>query len=140
MRCDPESVVSGLYAAWRLQDLEATLAYFHDDLRFTSHEPDGIRGLGGNMLGKAAFRSYLIAVRNAWEFVIIRPSPFVIDGEILREHTRFSAIHRRTGLPLESSKRHVWRVRDGRVAECDEYQDAVKIDAFRRMAVARFVR
>jgi ketosteroid isomerase-like protein len=134
MRVGPEAIVSGLYAAWRLQDVCATLAYCTDDIRYTVHQPLHITGVGANIIGKAAVTSYLNAVCAVWEFLEMTPELRTIEGNVLREQVRFRAGHRLSGMILEGRKRHVWVVDETRVVSCDEYQDAEKIDAFLRLA------
>ena len=137
MRFDPEAVVHGLYAAWTMQDVETTLAYCHDDIRYRVVTTSGEPALAADTVGKAAVGSYLSAVCAAWEFIEVVPGPFTVDGNILREQTRFRAIHRPSGLPLDGRRRHVWVVEDGRVRSCTEYQDIGALAAFLRMAEAR---
>ena len=135
---DPSSILTALYAAWAAQDIEMTLIYCSDDIRYTVHSPEGISGVGGVMQGKASLRAYLTAVCGVWDFVEIMSgdlTPNVADDpELVRESMRFRAVHRLTGLPLDGRKRHVWRVHNGRVVECDEFQDAMTIKTFLEMA------
>ena len=137
MRSDAEGVVEGLYAAWRLQDVDTTLAYCADEMRYTVHQPEGISGIGGVVSGKPALRSYLEAICATWEFAVLTPVILYVDSTVVREQTRFSSVHRRSGLPLAGTKRHIWHIENGRVVNCDEYQDAVRIRAFLRMAEAQ---
>lgn len=135
MRSDPEAVVEGLYAALRLTDVEATLAYCADHMVYVLHGPSGRSRYGGEIVGKAAVRSYLNAVVKAWEFLLIEPGPFRVEGGVIREVTRFRSRFRVTGDILESQKRHVWMVEKGMVTRCDEYQDAKLMKAFLEMSV-----
>ncbi len=137
MRSDPEAVVSGLYAAWSLQDIEAVLAYCSNDIVYAVHQHSGVSGLGGDMTGKNAVRAYLKAVCEVWEFIDMMPGSFDVRGDEIHEYMRFHARHRPSGQELIGRKRHVWLVLDGRVARCDEYQDAASLDAFMRMVGAR---
>lgn len=137
MRNDAEAVIEGLFAAWRMQDIEATLAYCADDMVYEVHQPDGITGLGGVMIGRAQIRSYLEAVCARWEFLELAPVSLFVQDDCVRGQTQFRSLHRRTGLPLAGTKRHVWRVAGSRVARCDEYQDAVQLKAFLALADAQ---
>lgn len=136
MRNDAEAVVEGLYAAWRLQDVEATLCYCTPNIRYTVHQPEGVTGVGGESFGQKALRSRLQAMCATWEFEYLAPASLCVDGNCVRAQLVFRSIHRRSGLPLAGTKRQVWHVEDGRVASCDEYQDAVQIKAFLKMADA----
>jgi ketosteroid isomerase-like protein len=143
MRCDSEGIVVGLYAAWRIQDVAATLAFCHPDIRYTVHQPPGITGIGAKIVGKAALQSYLNAICAAWEFKDFQSKLTTTEQSpvraTIREFVRFRVCHRQSGLLLEGHKRHVWRVDSSRVMSCDEYQDAPQLDAFLRMAKAATV-
>ncbi len=138
MRSDPESIIHGLYAAWTLQDIDATLAYCHDHVRYEVVTPDGRKPCADNV-GKAAVRTYLEAMCAVWHWRagFIEPGPFVVEGNlVIREQVRFRAVHRRSGLEFTGTRRHVWQVEDGRVAMCREHVDVNKLEAFLRMAEA----
>ena len=138
MRSDPEAVIQGLYAAWTLQDVETTLAYCHDDVRYEvvtasthSHRAD--------LAGKAQVRAHLEAMCAVWEWhpAWIQPGPFVVEGDVvIREQFAFRARHRRSGLEMNGTRRHVWTVKKGRVSLCSEQLDTATLDAFLRMADA----
>jgi ketosteroid isomerase-like protein len=134
---DIASVVDGLYAAWSLQDIDATLAYCADDICYNVISANGISGLGAEIAGKSAVRSYLLAMAAVWEFIELIPGPYVIDGNEVREYGTYLCRHRATGEFLETRKRHVWQVENGRITRCTEYQDAFHLDAFLRMARPR---
>lgn len=136
MRSDAEAVVEGVFAALRLHDVAATLAYCADGVEYTVHQPAGVTGLGGRMVGKAHVRAYLEVVCKAWTFLRIEPATLVVDAGKVRGQTQFEVAHRRTGLTMSGRKRHVWQVEDGRVVACDEFQDAERIRAFLAMADA----
>ena len=136
MTQDPEAVVEGVYAAWRLKDVAATLAYCTDDIRYIVHQPKGTKGVGGTMRGKGAVRSYLTAVAARWDNERLEILTAVVDGDEVRCRMGFDALHRPTGLLLSGTKRQVFRTRDGRIAFCEEYQDACGIKAFLAMAEA----
>ncbi len=137
MRNDAEAVVEGFYAAWRLQDIDATLGYCAYDFHYTVHQPEGVKGLGGHMVGKAAVRPYLVAVCGIWEFIYLAPVSLSVNGNKVRGLTRFHSVHRRTGLPLTGTKRHVWQVENGLITSVEEYHDAGQIKAFLAMADAQ---
>lgn len=138
MRNDPESIIHGLYAAWTLQDIDATLAYCHDYVRYEVVTPDGRKPCADNS-GKVAVRAYLEAMCSVWrwEAGFIEPGPFVVEGNlVIREQFKFRATHRKSGLEFKGTRRHVWTVEDGRVAQCREHVDVYKLEAFLRMAEA----
>lgn len=130
VRSDPEAVIEGLYAALRLADVEATLAYCADHMVYVVHVPSGRSISGGEIAGKGAIRSYLNAVVAAWEFLLIEPGPMQVEGGVVREVTSFRARLRARGDVLDSQKRHVWLVENGHVTRCEEFQDAKLMEAF----------
>lgn len=136
MRSDPEAIIAGLYAAWSMQDVEATLAYCSDDIVYFVHQPDGANWIGGEISGKPAVRAYLQMLRDTWEFLLLTPGPFDIRGGEVREYLQFRSRHRATGQVMEGHKRHIWQIIDGRITRCEEFQDAAVVAAFLRMVSA----
>lgn len=136
MRADAGSNIHGLYAAWRIGDIGAVLAYCTDDIRYAVHSADGRYDLSVAAIGKADVRAYLTAVCASWEFVQIEPGPLTIADGIVREYSRFRSRHRKSGLVLEGGRRHVWVMRDNLVASCSEYQDFGTLRAFMQLADA----
>ena len=134
MRVGAEALVEGLYAAWRIQDIEATLIYCADDIRYSVQQRDGMSGVGGLMLGKPTVRSYLEAFCATWEILYLEPRVLRIEDNVVRGQLKFRALHRRTNLALDGIKRHVWVVGPKLLASCEEYHDADQIKAFLTMA------
>lgn len=138
MRRDPEGTVHGLYTAWSLRDIDATLAYCHDDVGYHIVASGG-SGHRAHLVGLAAVRAHLEAVCAVWQWEpsSILPGPFVVEGNVvIREQFSFRARHRRSGLELSGTRRHVWRVAEGRVTCCTEHLDGGALEAFLRMAEA----
>ncbi len=134
MRSDPEAIIAGLLSAWRLQDIDATLAYCDPHIRYRVHQPVNVTGFGGETMGIDEVRDYMEAVCHRWTFLDLKPTACIVLGPVVRNQTYFRSIHRRSGQIVDGIKRHIWRVDNGRVAECDEYHDAAGLAAFVRMA------
>lgn len=130
MRSDPESVVEGLFFAWQLADVEATLSYCAESIVYVLHVPPEASRYHGPLIGKPAVRAYLQAVVAAWEFLSITPGPMQIENGVVREITCFRSRYRKTGAVIESCKRHVWHVEHGLVTRCEEFQDNPLMQAF----------
>lgn len=138
MRCDPEAVIQGLYSAWTLQDIDTTLAYCHDDVKYRVLTSDG-RWQRLELNGKAEVRAHMEAMCAVWGWrpADIQPGPFVVEGNlVIREQFAFRCTHRRSGLEFTGTRRHVWKVEGGRISCCTEHIDAGALDAFLRMAEA----
>jgi len=59
---DPDGFADEWAAAWNRRDVEAVLAYFHDDVLFTSPvAAETVPGSAGVVHGKAALRDYWYA-------------------------------------------------------------------------------
>lgn len=140
MRSDAVATVDGLYAAWAIQDVETVLAYCSDDICYNVLHPISAFSAEASIRGRSAVRSYLEGVAATWEFLEIVPGTMLINGCEVREYGRFKSRHRTTGEVLETFKRHIWIVKNGRVVSCTEYQDLAHDLAFMRMAWSRAAR
>lgn len=137
MRCTPASTIQGLFAAWRIGDIDTVLAYCTPDIRYAVHSADGRYDFGVAAIGAEDVRAYLTAICSSWEFLQIEPGPLTISDDIVREYSYFRSRHRKSGLVLEGGRRHVWVLRDNRVASCSEYQDVSTLMAFMQLVDAR---
>lgn len=137
MRTDSLGVVKGLVAAWTLQDVDATLAYIHEDADYslnngTDPEPSAVVFKGRHDIGRVLQRFC-----QDWDILRYSAGPWLDDGTTLRGQVAFSYRHRESGEVFEGTKRIVWRVDGRKVVACDEYIDGALLTAFLRMARSR---
>ena len=130
MRSGPEATIEALFAAWRLADIETTLAYCSDAIVYELHLPDSKLRYAGEITGKEAVGRYLRDVVATWEFLQLEPGPMHVEGGLVREVTQFKSRVRTTGDILEGRKRHIWHVEFGLVTRCEEFQDTPMLRAF----------
>ena len=131
---DPETIVDAAYAAWRLQDEEAWLAYCAESVVYTLHVPTDLFPFGGSSVGKEAARRRLCMIWDLWEFLEMAPGQLTVDGCVVRALVTFRCRHRSTGRLLEGRKRNVWRVENGLVTRYETFHDLERVRAFMRLA------
>lgn len=135
--CDDASlIVWRLYDAWRRQNVGGVLACCAADIVYMVYPSQPEHRSLRIYRGRYEVAAYLHAMCWEWRFLELDPSAVRVspDGICVRERVRFKAEHRATGNILESTKRHVWHLRDGLVTRCDEFEDTGLIRAFMQMA------
>lgn len=133
MQNGPEAIVEAFYAAWILRDLEAVLAYLSDDFRLSQHFSDPMLPFTGETVGKAAAGARLKMILDEWQFLKFEPTLTVSDGTSVRTTCAIALKHLQTGEIFEGTFRHVWEVRDGKLASVDEYLDVDRLRSFLRL-------
>lgn len=131
------SVIARIYAAWQRDDVEGVLLCCDHDIFYEICREEGVEGPGGEMFGKPEISRYLTAHIEVWDTIYVKHGPLDICGDEVRETTRFCVRHRDTNQIMEGTKRHEWRMRNGLVVYCREYQDTRKINAFLQMVGAK---
>jgi ketosteroid isomerase-like protein len=127
-------LVASCYAAWSERRLDHLLNAVSDDCVYTMHVPEALLAFAGRHEGREAIRACLESILVEFADVLM-----VVDdwthgaGEIVRTRVVYYYTHPETGDQLDGVLRHVWRVKDGRVVQLDEYHDAPRLEAFLKM-------
>lgn len=130
---DPEAVVAAFYTAWLARDVPAMLAYIANDMQLSQHFEDLALPFPGTTSGKDAFKARIEMIFADWSFDEARPKTLLADELTVRASCPFVLRHIATGETFEGTLRHVWRVREDRIFQCDEYLDVARLKAFLRL-------
>jgi uncharacterized protein len=118
------------YAAWAARDLDATLAWFADDVVFIIHLPPDVAPFMGEARGKDQLRPRLQAIIDEFDFLEYVPLQIVAAGESLHSRVAFHYRHKTTGLEYDGTMRHVWRVEGDKIVRFEEFHDAERVRSF----------
>lgn len=133
MQSNAEAVVEAFYAAYAVADVRTALSYMTDDVRFAQHFDDVALPFTGETVGKDAIAQRLAMIQTSWTFLQYGPPRLVVEGEVVRGICPFLVQHRASGETFDGTFRHIWTVRDGRIASIDEYLDVERLRAFLRL-------
>jgi ketosteroid isomerase-like protein len=129
-------VLWAAYFAWAEGDLAALLDLVADDIVFAVNVPAGVKSYVGKGMGKDAFARGLERLLRDWEVIEFTPLPIKPRGLWLRAQVSYCYKARGTGLEIDGTMRHLWRVVDGKIVHFELLHDAPRMDAFRRLAQA----
>ena len=129
-------VLSEAYDAWADGDLAALLELVADDIVFAVNVPPGVKSYVGKGIGRDDFEDGLRRLLAEWEVLEFAPLWVKRHGLWLRVHVSFCYRERRTGLKLEDTMRHHWRVVGDKIVQLELQLDSPRMDAFRRLAQA----
>jgi SnoaL-like protein len=125
-----EAMLTDIYDAWRLRNLDWLASYLPDDFCHSINIPGELYPLGGVRRGK---RAAVARLRQIFQEFDTRE--FEIDlaaadrrGTIFEIETL--CLHRPTGTWLHSAKRNVWRLEDGWPVTLEEVYDLGRFKAF----------
>lgn len=127
-------LVAGCYKSWTEGRIDRLLDVLADDCVYTMHVPRELLAFAGRHEGSEAIRTCLHDIIAESDFLL-----YAVDdwshgaGEIVRTRVVYYFFHPDTGDQLDGALRHVWRVRDGRVVQLDEYHDVPRLEAFLTM-------
>ncbi len=128
------SVVASFFECWRVQDLEMALVHLHPDIVYEIHNGPDASPLAGVYNGIDQVRELGYTVLAQFDYVHYEPTIVSDDDNIVRARVVFGLRHRVSGYIIEGSQRSMFEVRDGLIIRIDHYEDALRVEAFMRMA------
>jgi ketosteroid isomerase-like protein len=130
------NVLCAAYSAWEDDDLPALMDMVAEDIVFAVNVPRGSKTYVGKGIGKAAFEAGLRRLLVEWEVIEYRPLWTRKHGFWQRVQVAYCYRERRTGLMIEGTMRHLWRVVGDEIVQLEVHFDHPRMDAFRRLAQA----
>ena len=130
------NVLCAAYTAWEDGDLPALMDMIAEDIVFAVNVPRGSKSYVGKGIGKADFEARLRRLLAAWEVLEYRPLWTKKHGLWHRVLVAYCYKERRTGLMIEGTMRHHWRVVGDEIVQLEIHFDHPRMDAFRRLAQA----
>jgi uncharacterized protein len=119
-------VVKGLYAAFARGDGPAVLAAMDPGIVWNEAEnfPYADRNpyVGPMTIAEGVF--YRLATE--WENFQAVPEEFLDAGDTVVTMGRYRAKNKATGIPINAQFAHVWRVKDGKISNFQQYTDTAQ--------------
>lgn len=122
---DNTGIIRGLYDAFDRGDVEAVLAGFDPDIRWT--EAEGFP-YGGTYTGpEAVLEEVFTKLATEWDGFVAVPEEFVAEGDTVVAMGQYSGTYRQTGKTFRAPFVHVWRLKDGKVARFTQHTDTAVV-------------
>lgn len=124
------------YEAFGSGDIEALLALFTDDIRWSVPEIENAP-FAGSRQGKGSVAEFFKQLSEAEDITRFEPLEFIAQNDKVVVLGESAATVKDTGRSYETDWVHVFTVRDGQVAEFTEFFDnAAATRAFQKTAAA----
>lgn len=123
-------LVAGIFEAFGRGDVPHILRQLHDDVRFTAHLDESVPW-SGRYDGKDEVLGYFQALGGSVEVGGHPVGSIIADGDAVVATGDVAFTVRATGQPGSSAWVYIWRVRDGRIASFDQFNDPGLATAFR---------
>lgn len=124
-----EELVRASYAAFRRGDLDAALAVFAADIRWT--HPEGLNdyGLGGTKKGHHEVRAFMARARTLFSEIRPQPGEFVSSGDRIVVFGVHHMRGARSGLAATVPFVHSWRFTGGLATHFEDLHDTAPVRA-----------
>jgi ketosteroid isomerase-like protein/SAM-dependent methyltransferase len=124
-----EELVRASYAAFRRGDIDAAMAVFAADIRWT--HPDGLNdyGLGGTKRGHHEVRAFMARARSLLSEIRPQPDEFVISGDRIAVFGVHHMRGARSGVAATFPFVHSWRFKDGLATHFEDIHDTAPVRA-----------
>lgn len=110
------------YEAFARGDLDGATENFADNLRWENPEAPQVPN-NGVTEGREAVKQLFAELGNYWESFSIAPDEFIESGDTVVVLSHSESTGRETGKHVKLPWVHVWRFRDGKVAEVQALTD-----------------
>lgn len=122
---DNTAIIRGIYAAFAAGDMPAVLATFASQIRW--HEAEGFP-YGGLYTGPDQVLEHVfMKLGTEWEGFAALPDEYVAEGGTVVVLGRYQGVYKATGKEISVPMVHVWKLRDGRVAEFFQHTDTAVV-------------
>ncbi len=130
MLASGKMLVEAVMASWEVGDVDAVLSCYARDAVVTIHLPEVVPYAGVSQ-GRLPLRDCFQCFWSNLDVLQLRLSVLRSeDHNVLRSHSHFHVVHRATGLDVEGTVRHIWRISGDKIVKCDVFHDAPRLAAF----------
>ena len=127
-------LIEAMYVSWEAGDLPSMMSFFADDVVFAVHPVEATTTIVGHGQGKELFASRLALFLHDYE-VVDYSTPYIsADGDSVDCRISYHYRHRKNGMEIDGSMRHVWKIADGKIVRFDVIHDALRMGAFFELA------
>lgn len=121
-------LIKDAYDAWKRGDLEAFGALLAEDIEFAV--PSSTNTYVGSGTGREELTRRLRAFLDDYEVLNFHITNAVPSGADCVFRIQYSYRARESGLDIEGSQRHMWRVKDNEIVSFTVMHDAQRLGAF----------
>ncbi|MGE5511530.1 MAG: nuclear transport factor 2 family protein [Bacteroidota bacterium] len=129
MRASDKVLLEAAYASWAVQDLDATLSCFAENVMFAIHLTEEVP-FAGHVRGRDALAKVLQGIIDEFDFLEYKPIQITSQGIAFHSQVKFHYRHKATGLEYEGTMRHVWRIQGDQITRFEEFHDLTRVRAF----------
>jgi ketosteroid isomerase-like protein len=123
-------MLEAIYASWAAKDLESVLSCYSDDVVILVNLPRDVVPYGGETRGKAELELRLLELLRDFEIFDYRPLLIRDVGDTCHAQVRYHYRHKRTGLEIEGTLRHIWHTDGDKIVRLEEIHDSERMRAF----------
>lgn len=118
--------VKKLYASFAVGDVPAVLAQFHPNIHWLEAEGNPLAAGNPYTGPEAVLHGVFLYLVERIDNFSATPQRFVDGGDVVVAEGRYTGTVKATSAPLDAQFAHVWRFRDGKVAEFQQYTDTAQ--------------
>lgn len=118
--------VRAMYDSFAKGDVPAVLGAFDPSIHWLEAEGNPLEAGNPYMGPEAVLHGVFLYLVERIDNFSAAPERFVDGGDIVVAEGRYTGTVKATGAPLDAQFAHVWRFRDGKVAEFQQYTDTAQ--------------
>ena len=126
-------IIDTMYALWESGDLTAMMNCFSDDVVFAVTPPAPATFVGQGQ-GKPLLARRLAKFLSDHEVLDYRITSISVDGDWVDARVRYHYQHKKTGIDIDGSMRHMWLVLNGKIVRLDVMHDGPRLGAYFKLS------
>jgi ketosteroid isomerase-like protein len=126
-------IIDAVYTSWEAGDLRSMLSCFSEAVAFAVHPPSSTSYVGQGR-GKALLHRRLARFMSEVQVVDYETSSVILRAGWFDCRVCYHYRHRKTGMEIDGTQRHQWRVVRGKVVHLDIIHDTRRFGAFLDLA------
>lgn len=131
MRVDDRLVIEAACASWAAGDLDAVTCAFSRDVAFAVCGPASSASFLRQGRGRQLLQRRLGVLLSEFDVLRFQPLQIVRDEySLLHCRVRYQYLHRPTGMDIDGTMRHNWRMVGGRATHFEVIHDTARMAAF----------
>jgi ketosteroid isomerase-like protein len=137
MSYSAQQILTDIYDAWRMQNLELLATYLPDDFSHFINVPVEMHPLGEVRHGKSAVLERFAFLFGEFEMQRLDTGRFTANAHSAAVQVRKQCRHRESGAVFDMTKTDLWTLEDGWPVKLFEHYDLGRFKAFLESACRR---
>jgi len=122
-----KELVQSLYSSFARGDVPAVVGIMHPEIAWAEAEGNPYQPTGAPWIGPDAIvQNLFVKLASEWDGFTVHPVSYHPSGDAVVVEGRYRGTFKATGSVIDAQFCHVWRIRDARIANFQQFTDTAQ--------------